>query len=294
MATSRKTRLLLTGASGFLGHYVAAQAKETHQVVGLTHQNTPSQPGIQVLKLDIADLTGLRNVVREVRPDYIIHTAAIGDVNFCQQNPAVSQKINVEATVYLAKLAAELAIPFVFTSSDMVFDGKKGRYTEADAPNPLNLYGEQKARAEEGIATVYPDAAVCRMPLMYGAGAKNFFGQHLQKLCKGEELALFTDEYRTPLGGISAARGLLLAMEQFKGFYHLGGPERISRYGFGLLMAEAANIPSPHIKPTLQAHLAMAAPRPADASLDSSKAAAQGFSPLSLRVEMQQILGASA
>jgi dTDP-4-dehydrorhamnose reductase len=133
------------------------------------------------------------------------------------------------------------------------------------------------------------------MPLMYGiAGptAKNFFSIHLDKLKRGEELSLFTDEWRTPLSGTSAAIGLLLAVSSFHGLYHLGGRERISRYGLGQLMAEAAHIPQPHIKPAQQADVTMAAPRPADISMNSDKAMALGFAPLSVREELRIIFSA--
>lgn len=290
-----KPRLLLTGASGFLGHHIIKEAQAQYQILGVVLRNPLSQTGVQMLKLDISQPTSLRNIVRETRPDCIIHTAANSDVNYCQQHPAETAKLNVDTTIYLAKLAAELGIPFVFTSSDMVFDGTKGNYTETDAANPLNLYGEQKAQAEEGVLAAYPLAAVCRMPLMYGiAGptAKNFFSIHLEKLKRGEELSLFTDEWRTPLSGTSAAKGLLLAANNFHGLYHLGGRERISRYGLGQLMAEAAHLPHANIKASRQADVTMAAPRPADVSMNSDKAMALGFAPLSVKEELGLIFTA--
>lgn len=290
-----KPRLLLTGASGFLGYNIYQQAKAKYDVLGIVNQHTVLWPQMQQIKLNLLQATGLRNIVRETRPHAIIHTAYISDINYCQTHPKETNALNIDTPILLAKLAAEMGIPYVFTSSDMVFDGAKNApYVETDAINPLNHYGWQKATAEAGIIQAYAEAAVCRMPLMYGAagpGSKNYFMPQLQQLRNGQPIPLFVDEYRTPLGGLSAARGLLLALHAFSGVYHLGGAERASRYELGLLLAEVAGIKLPNIVPTYQQDVAMPAPRPKDVALDSSKAISQGFKPLPNAAEMAQILG---
>ncbi|CAN5284741.1 SDR family oxidoreductase [soil metagenome] len=292
MGINAKPRLLLTGATGFLGFNVYHQAKELYQILGLAHSHTVALPGMQLIKLDLTQETGLRNIIREARPDAIMHLAAISDVNYCQLHPAETDNVNVDAAINIAKLAAELDVPMVFTSSDMVFDGEKGNYSETDAVNPINHYGEQKVRAEEGISRVYPEAAICRMPLMYGwpgPTSNNFFTAHLQKLQNAEAISLFTDEYRTPLGAISAAKGLIHALSSFHGIYHLGGAERVSRYEFGLMMAKAARV-QPNIIAALQKDVSMSAPRPKDVSLNSEKAVTQGFAPNSIVLELAEII----
>jgi dTDP-4-dehydrorhamnose reductase len=289
-----KPRLLLTGASGFLGHNIIQQALHHYQVIGIAQQHPINLSGVQVVKFNITDHIALRNMVREVQPDAIIHTAAIGDINRCEQNPSETEVLNVNTSIYLAKLAAEMQIPYVFTSTDLVFNGEKGWYNETDAVNPINHYGEQKVKAEEGIRVAYPQSAICRMPLMFGVGglgSKNFFLPLLAKLRSKEEIGLFTDEYRSALGAISAAKGLLHAVSAFQGTYHLGGPEKTNRYTLGKLMAHEANIPEPNIKAIMQAEIPMAAPRPKDVTLDSSKAAAAGFVPMHNQKEIGIILG---
>lgn len=290
MSNPPKPRLLVTGASGFLGFNVFHQAKQHYQVLGIAHKKTIVQHGLQLLHADLARETSLRNIIRETRPNAIVHLAAISDVNYCQLHPQETDTINVHAAVYLAKLAAELAIPMVFTSSDMVFDGKKGNYTENDPVNPLNHYGEQKIRAEEGITAIYPEAAICRMPLMLGPtwpNGKGLLQGHLDKLTHREPLYLFEDEYRSPLFGISAAEGIMHALANFKGLYHLGGAECMSRLQLGQLIANAFSIQEANIIPTKQASAAMPAPRPADATMNISKAVGQGFSPKSLYSELR-------
>jgi dTDP-4-dehydrorhamnose reductase len=113
----------------------------------------------------------------------------------------------------------------------------------------------------------------------------------IQTLREGKELSLFTDEFRTPVSGTTAAKGLLLALEKVNGRIHLGGKERVSRYEFGRLLVEVLELPSEGLKSCQQADVKMAAPRPQDVSLDSSKAVEIGYAPLSLREELKVLKG---
>ncbi|HAX78559.1 MAG TPA: NAD(P)-dependent oxidoreductase, partial [Cyanobacteria bacterium UBA11372] len=107
----------------------------------------------------------------------------------------------------------------------------------------------------------------------------------------GKELSLFTDQFRTPASGKTAASGLLLALEKVEGILHLGGKERVSRYEFGRLMAEVFELPQDKLKACLQEDVPMPAPRPNDVSLNSEKAFALGYQPLSLREELEKLRG---
>jgi dTDP-4-dehydrorhamnose reductase len=140
----------------------------------------------------------------------------------------------------------------------------------------------------------YPLTAVCRMPLMFGIAtppATSFMQPFIKILREGQELSLFTDEFRTPVSGKTAAQGLLLALENVKGRIHLGGKERVSRYDFGRLLVEVLQLPETGLKKCRQKDVKMAAPRPPDVSLDSSMAFALGYAPLSLREELEELRG---
>lgn len=291
-----KPRLLLTGASGFLGFNIINQAKENYQVLGTVNGHPYSaNSGLQQTRIDITDKTALRNLVRESCPHAIIHTAAVSDINKCQQNPNDTAILNVEIAILLAKLAAELSIPFVFTSTDLVYNGAEGNYSETDAVSPINKYGEQKVLAEEGIRLAYPEAAICRMPLMYGIGgpaSKNFFIPLMTKIRNKEAIGLFTDEYRSILAATDAVSGLMLAAAGLKGTYNFGGNEKLSRYGLGLLIAEALQLREPSIQAIKQADIPMAAPRPKDVSLNNTKAREMGFAPVDNITAIGKILAA--
>jgi dTDP-4-dehydrorhamnose reductase len=283
-------KLLITGVSGFLGWNICQQATKKWQVYGTYYNHPVSYPGTILIKTDLRDFSVLQDLFAQIKPSAVIHTAAASKPNFCQAHPSESYKINVTASANLARLCAEYEIPCAFTSTDLVFDGQNPPYTESDRVSPICYYGQQKVAAEQKMLEIYPATAVCRMPLMFGIPsptAGSFIQGFIQNLQEGKELNLFVDEFRTPVSGTTAARGLLIALEQkVAGLLHLGGKERISRYQFGLLLAEVMKLSTDLIKPCHQEDVVMAAPRSPDTSLDSSKAFALGYQPPSLKEEL--------
>jgi dTDP-4-dehydrorhamnose reductase len=287
-------KLLVTGASGFLGWNLCQRRQQEWDIYGTSFSHTVEIPGTTSLKVDLRDFEELKRIFQEIQPDAVIHTAAQSSPNVCQSNPEESHAINVTASCNIAGLCADYSIPCAFTSTDLVFNGLNPPYKETDSVSPVNLYGEQKVMAEEGMLERYPMTAVCRMPLMFGVAAppaQSFMQPFIQTLREGKELSLFTDEFRTPASGATAAKGLLLALEKVNGRIHLGGKERMSRYDFGQLLVEVFELPSEGLKGCRQADVKMAASRPPDVSLDSSKAFNLGYAPLSLREELEALRG---
>lgn len=287
-------KLLVTGASGFLGWNLCQMASPHWDVYGIYHSKALTIPGATLLQADLTNFQALHQLFQTIQPDGVVHLAAESKPNWCQENPETSHRINVVLSRTLAQQCAIANIPFVFASSDQVFDGLNAPYTEDDPLSPVNLYGEQKALAESAILQCYPQATVCRMPLMFGAApptANSFLQPFLQMLRNKQELNLFTDEIRTPASGTTAAKGLLLALDKVQGIVHLGGKERISRYDFGRLMVDVFELPPEGLKAGRQRDVPMSAPRPLDVSLDSSKAFALGYAPLSIRGELAALRG---
>lgn len=285
-------KLLITGASGFLGWHLCQLAKSNWDVYGTYFAHAAQIPGIKTIKIDLRDFAALKTLFQEIKPDAVIHLAAQSSPNFCQNHPQESEIINVTASCNIAGLCADYSIPCVFSSTDLVFDGLNAPYRETAAVCPVSFYGEQKVKAELGMLAKYPLTAVCRMPLMFGVAtmATSFMQPFIETLRQGKELSLFVDEFRTPASGKTAAQGLLLALEKVNGIIHLGGKERVSRYEFGRLLIEVLQLPD-GLKACRQQDVKMAAPRPADVALDSSKAFALGYAPLSLRLELEALRG---
>jgi len=285
-------KLLITGVSGFLGWNLCQLAREW-EVYGTYLSHSLNIPSINTLKVNLTKFKEIKQIFHEIQPAAVIHTAAQSQPNFCQTHPEESHAINVEASSNIAGLCADYNIKCAFTSTDLVFDGRCAPYSETDVVCPVNLYGEQKVMAEAAMLYRYPMTAVCRMPLMFGMAtptATSFMQPFLQTLEEGKELKLFIDEFRTPVSGKTAAKGLLLALEKVNGVIHLGGKERISRFDFGKLLVEVFQLPSTGLKACRQEDVKMAAPRPSDVSLDSSKAFALGYEPLSVKEELKALI----
>ncbi|MCC5638915.1 NAD(P)-dependent oxidoreductase [Nostoc sp. CHAB 5844] len=285
-------KLLITGASGFLGWHLCQLAKQEWEVYGTHYSNFLEIPGIKMVKVNLTDFQELKLIFNDINPTAVIHTAAHSQPNFCQIHPQESYAINVTASCNIAGLCADYSIPCVLTSTDQVFNGLNAPYHEAAPVCPINIYGEQKIMAEMSMLERYPMTTVCRMPLLFGSTtptAQSFIQPFIQTLKEEKELNLFIDEFRTPASGTTAAKGLLLALEKVNGIIHLGGKERISRYEFGQLLVKVFKLPSTGIRGCRQQDIKMSAPRPADVSLDSSKAFELGYQPLSIKEELQRI-----
>lgn len=292
----QKPRLLITGASGFLGPYLCRAATQKYHVFGASHKNRIPGENIQSVSADLCDEESLAKIFNQVKPDAVIHAAAMSMPNQCQDSPFQSQKINVSASLSIAAICRDRDLPMVFISTDLVFDGKKGNYSETDPVSPVSLYGEQKVRAETGILNRLPDAVICRMPLMFGDACgcgKSFIQPMIRAFQNSEVLNLFTDEFRTPVSGACAAKGILLALEENAGIVHLGGKERVSRYDFGVFLAETGHFNKRLIVPKRQKEIKFSAPRPADVSLNSSKAFTLGYAPADIRSALSRLDGLS-
>jgi dTDP-4-dehydrorhamnose reductase len=255
--------VLITGAAGLIGHYLIKTAPRwapQWDVRGMTRQD-----------VDLTDVGAVRRFWRDPHPQVVIHCAAQSRTGSCQQDPTLARPINVKATALLAELAAE--IPFLFLSSDQVFDGAKGWYVETDPVNPLNVYGETKAEAER-IVLQNPRHSVIRVALNAGTsptGDRSFVEDMRNSVKGGTPLTLFTDEFRCPLPAGMTARALweLVGLDR-PGLYHLGGAERLSRWEIGLALTSWYPELAAQIQPSSVRAYA-GAPRPPELSMQCEK-----------------------
>ena len=282
-------KLLITGISGFLGSHFLELKNDDYEIFG-TYQNTLlSYPNC--FKIDLCNHQEVEQLINKVQPDAILHLAANSEPNYCELHPEETYKINVTASVNLAKIATQKNIQFLFTSSDLVFDGTNAPYSETDATNPIMEYGKQKVAAGKGILKVYPNAIIARMPLMFGISKYgcSFFTSWIDNLKTGKPLYAFTDESRTPVSGKTAMQGLLKLIEaNVTGIYHLGGSESISRFDFAIQLAEVLKIDKPNIIASKIADVQMPAERPQNVSLNSTKAFYLGYQPMGVKDEIKQ------
>jgi dTDP-4-dehydrorhamnose reductase len=289
--------LLVTGASGFLGWNVCrAAAAAGWKVTGAYRSHPLSINNVETIGLDLTDHGAVSRAVAPLRPDAVIHCAAEPNPNACEEKPALSRRINVEASIILAETCRRQGVQLVFTSTDLVFDGEHAPYGENDLPGPISVYGNQKVEAEQGMRQAHPGVTVCRVPVMFGDPgpcSKSFIQPLLKNLRQGVAIRLFSDEIRTTVSGKTAAQGLLLCIGKPGETFHLGGRQRISRYDFGLLLCRAIGAPESLCVPVLQkdaiATAPSAAPRPRDVSLTSDKAFAMGYDPRPLPKQLSEL-----
>jgi dTDP-4-dehydrorhamnose reductase len=282
MMTTGIKRLLVTGAGGFLGWNICRAALGRYDVIGVARRRPVVTEGVVPEQCDLTDFQSLRSLFQRVRPDAVIHAAAMPSPDVCQQHPAESRAINVDAAISIAGLCRDRDIPCAFTSSDLVFDGTAAPYDERRSPSPISVYGEQKLAAEQSMADCHDRMVICRMPLMYGDApplAQSFIQPFIRAIIESRALSLFFDEFRTPASGAAAARGILLALEREEKLLHLGGRESVSRYDFCRKLAAALGRPDASLTPVRQQSVKSVAPRPLNVSLDSSKAFALGYDP---------------
>lgn len=250
----------ITGANGLIGNYLVAAARQA-PVRALTRAD-----------FDLLDFAAVERAFKKDCPQLVIHCAAISTVGDAQKNPALARRVNVDATKFLAELAAE--IQFIFFSTDLVFDGRKGDYTETDTANPLHIYGETKLAAEN-VVLKNPRHLVIRTSINGGISpsGNRAFNEQLRRAlaASGPGMTLFTDEFRNPIPAIETARAVWdLTEKKCAGIYHVAGAQKLSRWQIGQLL-----IPRwPEIKIKIEAGSAKdfpGPPRALDTSLDISK-----------------------
>ena len=260
----RKNKLVwITGANGLIGNYLVQTAPRLAphwRVRALTRD-----------QLDLLDSEAVRREFQNDQPQLVIHCAAVSTIAAAQLNPDLARRVNVDVTALLAGLAAD--IPFVFFSSDLVFDGRKGNYDETDAVNPLHLYGETKATAEQ-IVLRNPRHIVVRTSLNGGtsrAGNRGFNEELRLAWRAGRGMPLFTDEYRCPIFAGETARAVWELVNQNQtGLFHVVGAEKLSRWQIGQLIAVRWPQLNPKITPA-SAKSFPGPPRALDTSLNITK-----------------------
>jgi dTDP-4-dehydrorhamnose reductase len=268
-------RILVTGASGLLGGRLAASLSGHHEVVGsLHHASIPL--GLPGVPMDLLSAASIGAALAEARPQAVVHAAALADPDRCEREPERAEALNVEATRNLARACRSAGVRLVGLSTDLVFGNEGAPWTEEAPTRPLLAYGRTKRSGELALLDEHPGGVVVRVALVHGQG----YGPRATAsesvawaLREGRPLRLYTDQYRTPVDPASVADALerLLAGSS-RGVYHLGGLERVSRYELGLRTARLLGLDASRIEAVRFADQAGAAPRPADASLDSFRA----------------------
>ena len=271
-----KATLLVTGGTGFIGGHLALRSPFPKTWV-TWHSHPICQSSLYTaVQLNLTDRADVRKTVTELHPDIIIHTAALASLAICRERPDEAWAINVDGSAYLAEAAHAIGARLILLSTDLVFDGERGNYDETATPRPLSIYARTKLEAERIVSRECPNACIVRGSLVYGFSANDkhcFTEVLLQRLREGELVKLYTDEYRTPIY-IEDFCSMLFKLgerQDMQHVVHLGGPERVSRYRFGLMLCNVFNLDTRLVIPISADKDSTAGERPKDCSLNSDK-----------------------
>ena len=268
-------KLLITGASGFLGGHIFSRAHSVFQCLG-TYNTYPTGNDIPNWRnIDLCNFFDVFELLSEFQPEIIIHAAANSNLDECEKNPQKAQGANVEATAHLVSISKQFNARFIHVSTDMVFDGAGSLYQEDDETKPISVYGLTKLQAESAVQQI-ENAVIVRSALIYGRPAisGSCFSMWVEsRLNAGKSVPLYVDQYRSPILVDNLAEILLeLCESDFTGILHAGGSNRIDRFTFGKQMCDRVGFDPDLLDPVFMDDHAHTAARPRDVSLNINKA----------------------
>ncbi|MFQ5553006.1 MAG: SDR family oxidoreductase [Thermoplasmata archaeon] len=271
------TRVLVIGASGLLGQYVARGAMDRGHEVWGTYFSTPlAEDGLHPLRADLAKPATLHKAFDAAEPDWAVLSGALTGVDHCEEAPNKAIPVNGEGPAAVARLCKDRNVRLVHISTDYVFDGKGGPYDERSDPNPLSHYGASKREGEVRVFEALPDALILRLSALYGwnrlRGKANSVTWILARLRTAERVPLFADQRVSPTYAHEAAAAILdLAPRSTSGFLHVAAPECVTRLELGKAITDVFHLPRYLLEPSTMASANLIAPRPANSCLTSSR-----------------------
>ena len=255
-------KALVIGASGLVGlHLMQSGHTRGWQMIG-TYAAHPEEG---LVHFNMSDTSQVSTVLQAQQPDIIFLTAFNGNADDCELHPAETRRNNVEGSMHVIRAAHTMQKIIVFYSTDYVFDGRTGPYTETDKPHPMNDYGRQKLAIEKEMTALHGKQLIIRTTGVFGweKQEKNFFCHVLRALKHDEDMRVPTDQISTPTFAPDLAEASLsLAERQTAGVFHVAGPELLSRFSFAEAIAEAFDLPKNHLKPATTLALKQLAARP--------------------------------
>jgi dTDP-4-dehydrorhamnose reductase len=269
-------KILITGGSGLLGSKIAGKAVEKGYKVYSGYKTHEPMFGIP-MEIEISDKIFVNKIFESLKPDIVIHTAALTDVDKCEEDNELAWRTNVEGTRNIAEISREYEAFLVYVSTDYVFSGEEGMYREMDETNPINYYGVTKLEGEKNVKTLMDEWCIARPSVIYGStpatGKVNFALWVLEKLERREPMNIITDQYVSPTLNTNLAEMILEVLERrLTGVYHLAGATPMNRYDFACFLAETFRLDKKLIRQAKFEDMKWKAKRPRKTTLNVEKA----------------------
>ena len=272
--------VLITGCHGRVGSILVNQAPVKFTIVGSARERDSLLKDrlSEYIQHDITDRRLTKDLILSLKPRFIINSAAIANVDMCETERELCWRVNVEGTENIVSSAKKIGAKFIHLSTDFVFDGqKKEAYLEDDRTNPINYYGKSKLAAENLIKASGVDYAIIRTASVVNAPSIKdvscFAVRMINAMRTGEKIPVASDELRNPAYVSNLCRGIwkLIHLDR-SGVFHMSGSESITRYEFGLRLAEKFNLNAELLQPVLQETIKTTAKRPLRTVLSVEKA----------------------
>ncbi len=267
----------ITGGNGLLGTKLTELASRSFRVFSADLKEGVSSGlrNVEYVRADIVDPAQVDSLLRRAEPEAVFHTAAFTDVDGCETRRETAWSVNVTGTENVASACGRHGVRLIHLSSDYVFDGAAGPYSETDAPNPVCHYGRTKLESERIVQSLLPDALIARTMVLYGyaRGARdNFVTWLVAALGRGTHVRIVTDQFGHPTLADDLARALLLLFEKkAAGVVHAAGSQWLNRFDFAVKTAAAFGLDASLIAPVTSDAFKQTAPRPLRSGLKTDK-----------------------
>jgi dTDP-4-dehydrorhamnose reductase len=269
-------RILITGVSGLLGLNLALETTRWHKVFGTVNRHPIKTDAFTVIQTDLLAPGAVEQLFDSTQPDWVIHCAALANLDACEADPLQAKKMNTDLPRTLASHVARSGARLVYISTDSVFDGSRGDYSEEDIPTPASIYSRTKLEGERAVSEADPSAIIARV-VFYGwslQGKRSLAEFFFNNLSQGKQVEGFTDVYFCPLLANQLARILIHMLEMnLSGSYHVVSSESLSKYDFGIRLAHRFNLDGSLINPMSITESDFAAARSPNLTLRSDKLA---------------------
>ncbi len=273
-----KKRILLIGSNGMLGQRLVTFFKDKQDVELLTCSAEKESfiYGIEYRQVNIVEKNQVKSIINDFYPDFIINTAAFTNVDACETQKETAWKVNVVGVGNIANYAWTCDAHLIHISSDYVFDGKNGPYSEQDKVNPISYYGRTKLASENVIIGSGVKHTIIRPNVLYGPakyGRPDFVKWVINSLRNNQQIRIVTDQINNPtyLDDLVSAISKIIEFKR-EGIYHIGGKEFLSRYDFTIRIANYFNLKKDLITPIKTEKLNQPARRPLKSGLITLKA----------------------
>lgn len=282
-------KILITGSNGLLGQKLVHKLSLDSEVEAIATargiNRLKTEEGYVYRSLDITNESEVQSVISELKPDVVINTAAMTNVDACEDDKEGCDKLNVDAVQYLVNACKACEAHLVHLSTDFIFDGEDGPYSEDAQPNPLSYYGESKLKAEEIVTKSGLDAAILRTVLVYGIAEdmsrSNIVLWAKGALEKGNEIKVVNDQFRSPTLAEDLADGCILAAKKRAiGVYNISGKDQMSVMDIVMAVADHWDLDKSIVTPVSSTTLNQKAKRPPVTGFILDKAKKElGYSP---------------